>query len=70
MVSTRTESTRARPTREEAIFMIDVSEKINRHNEPVGCPRCGQPLLFEQFNSSYSVSCTDESCIMTVSRGI
>jgi len=64
------ETTRSKPTKEEAIYMIKSAPHISTYGENVPCPRCGQTLLYEQIGNSYVIECSDESCVRTGCRGI
>ena len=52
---TTLETTRSKPTKEEAIYMIKSAPRISIYGENVPCPRCGQTLLYEQIRNSYVI---------------
>jgi len=62
--------TRPKPTREEALALVDAATRISWHGEDVPCPRCGKILVYEQLGGSFTVSCPDIDCIETGGRGI
>ncbi|MCL2498885.1 MAG: hypothetical protein FWE90_00945 [Defluviitaleaceae bacterium] len=62
--------TRSKPTRDEAFALIDAATRIADFGESIPCPRCGQPLIYEDIGNSFIVECTDETCIRTGCRGI
>ena len=61
---------RLQPTKDEALFLIDASERIAWYGETVLCPRCGNPLIYEETGNSFTVSCSNEECISAGCRGI
>ena len=59
-----------KPTREEALALVDAATRISWHGENVPCPRCGKNLIYEQLGNSFIVACSDEKCIEAGGRGI
>ena len=62
--------TKAKPTKEEANFLIDASRRIAWQREDVPCPRCGKLLAYTEIGNSYTVACSDDECISIGCRGI
>jgi uncharacterized protein (DUF983 family) len=60
---------RLKPTRDEVIQLIDAANSL-AFGISVPCPRCGKPLLFEEFGKSFEVKCSDDECISAGCRGI
>jgi hypothetical protein len=61
---------RLKPTIAEAWVLIRAAKRIKLFNEEVPCPRCGKPLILEEYGTSYDVTCSDEECISAGGRGI
>ena len=57
-------------TKNEVIYMARAAERIKWYNEEVLCPRCGKLLVLEEEGNSYTIACSDETCISTDFRGI
>ncbi len=61
---------RLEPTDDETMFLIRAAKRIKLYNEEVPCPRCGKPLLLEEYGKSFDVMCSDDECISAGCRGI
>lgn len=47
-----------------------IEEKMNNPTAVVVCPRCGEKLQFNSYNSACEVKCKTENCLRGVLRGI
>lgn len=54
-------------TKEELLIMD--KKALNPQNE-VLCPRCGKPLEYFDYGSSYIVKCPTDGCLKETMRGI
>lgn len=47
-----------------------VSEFLKSGKIELKCPRCGKPLVYENFGSIEIIRCENPSCIKSIRRGI
>jgi len=60
---------RKESTLEEDLFLINSAEKLINGLD-VGCPRCGNDLIYKKTGTSCSIYCSDDTCIEAGLRGI
>jgi len=61
---------RAKPTMEEAKYVMSASTRIAWDDEDVPCPRCGKVLTHIELGNSGQFVCSDENCIIVGYRGL
>ena len=52
------------------VDLMAIEEKEMSPEQDVFCPRCGQCLILQEANTSYTIKCETRNCITYTCRGI
>ena len=55
---------------EEDILYKAVHDFEQQGTTEILCPRCGNKLVYQNYNTGYIIGCEDEKCIRLTVRGI